>query len=94
MNVKAAVAFEAGKPLTIETVQQGTKAGEVLEIKATGVCHTDAYTLSVLIRRSIPGDSGTRGCRRCRRGRLRCNSLKQGDRVIPLHPRMPSANTA
>ncbi|HEY9596182.1 MAG TPA: alcohol dehydrogenase catalytic domain-containing protein, partial [Cyanophyceae cyanobacterium] len=48
MEVRAAVAFEAGKPLSIETVQlEGPKADEVLvEIKATGVCHTDAYTLS------------------------------------------------
>ncbi len=48
MDVRAAVAFEAGKPLTIETVQlEGPKAGEVLvEIKATGICHTDKYTLS------------------------------------------------
>jgi S-(hydroxymethyl)glutathione dehydrogenase/alcohol dehydrogenase len=48
MDVRAAIAFEAGKPLTIETVQlAGPKAGEVLvEIKATGVCHTDKYTLS------------------------------------------------
>lgn len=48
MDVKAAVAFASGKPLSIETVQLGApQAGEVLiEIKATGVCHTDAYTLS------------------------------------------------
>jgi S-(hydroxymethyl)glutathione dehydrogenase/alcohol dehydrogenase len=48
MDVKAAVAFEAGEPLTIETVQlEGPKAGEVLvEIKSTGVCHTDEYTRS------------------------------------------------
>ena len=48
MDVRAAVAWEAGKPLTIETVQlDGPKAGEVLvEIKATGICHTDKYTLS------------------------------------------------
>ncbi len=48
MDVRAAVAFEAGKPLTIETVQlEGPKAGEVLiEVKATGICHTDKYTLS------------------------------------------------
>src|SRR3989441_2620704 len=46
MKVQAAVAFEAGKPLQIETVDlDGPKAGEVLvEIKATGVCHTDEYT--------------------------------------------------
>ncbi|MFM6513036.1 MAG: S-(hydroxymethyl)glutathione dehydrogenase, partial [Microcystis panniformis] len=44
MDVRAAVALEAGKPLTIETVQLAPpQAGEVLvEIKATGVCHTDA----------------------------------------------------
>ena len=48
MDVRAAVAFEAGKPLTIETVQlEGPKEGEVMvEIKATGICHTDAFTLS------------------------------------------------
>ncbi len=48
MDVRAAVAFEAGKPLEIETVQlDGPKAGEVMvEIKATGICHTDAFTLS------------------------------------------------
>ncbi|MEO8560311.1 MAG: S-(hydroxymethyl)glutathione dehydrogenase, partial [Rhodospirillales bacterium] len=50
MDVRAAVAFEAKKPLSIETVQlEGPRAGEVLiEIKATGICHTDAYTLSGL----------------------------------------------
>src|SRR3712207_951364 len=48
MEIKAAVAHEAGKPLQIETVElEGPKAGEVLvEIKATGVCHTDEFTLS------------------------------------------------
>ena len=48
METRAAVAFAAGKPLSIETVQlEGPRAGEVLvEIKATGVCHTDAFTLS------------------------------------------------
>ena len=48
MDVKAAVAFEAGKPLSIETVQlEGPREGEVLvEIKATGICHTDEFTLS------------------------------------------------
>ena len=58
MEVRAAVAHKAGEPLSIETVElEGPKAGEVLvEIKATGVCHTDAYTL---LRRRIP-----RGCSR------------------------------
>ena len=48
MDIKAAIAFEPGKPLRIETVRlEGPKAGEVLvELKATGLCHTDAYTLS------------------------------------------------
>src|SRR5437667_11851912 len=48
MEVKAAVAHKAGEPLRIEKVNlEGPKAGEVMvEIKATGVCHTDAYTLS------------------------------------------------
>ena len=48
MKTRAAVAWKAGAPLTIETVDlEGPKAGEVLvEIKATGICHTDYYTLS------------------------------------------------
>ena len=48
MDVRAAVAFEAGKPLEVTTVQlEGPKAGEVLvEIKATGICHTDEFTRS------------------------------------------------
>ena len=48
MDVKAAVAFQAGKPLSIETVQlEGPRDGEVLvEIMATGICHTDEFTLS------------------------------------------------
>ena len=48
MDVRAAVAFEAGKPLEVTTVQlEGPRAGEVLvEIKATGVCHTDEFTRS------------------------------------------------
>ena len=48
MDVRAAVAVEAGKPLEVMTVQlEGPKAGEVLvEIKATGICHTDDFTLS------------------------------------------------
>lgn len=48
MKARAAVAWEAGKPLSIEDINvQGPKAGEVLvRMVATGVCHTDAYTLS------------------------------------------------
>ena len=48
MKTRAAVAYQAGKPLEIENVDlEGPQAGEVLvEIMATGVCHTDAFTLS------------------------------------------------
>jgi len=48
MKTRAAVAWKAGAPLTIETVDlEGPKVGEVLvEVKATGICHTDHYTLS------------------------------------------------
>ena len=48
MKTQAAVAFEAGKPLEICDVDlEGPKEGEALvELKATGVCHTDAFTLS------------------------------------------------
>ena len=48
MKTRAAVAFEAGKPLELLEIDlEGPKEGEVLvEIKATGICHTDAYTLS------------------------------------------------
>ena len=48
MDVRAAVAHRAGAPLSLETVQlDGPKAGEALiEIKATGICHTDEFTLS------------------------------------------------
>ena len=47
MKTKAAVAWKSGSPLTIEDVDlQGPKAGEVLvEVKATGICHTDWYTV-------------------------------------------------
>lgn len=48
MKTKAAIAWKAGAPLTIEEVDlEGPRAGEVLiEVKATGICHTDYYTLS------------------------------------------------
>ena len=59
MDVRAAVAVEAGRPLEIMIVQlEGPKAGEVLvEIKATGICHTDEFTLSGADPRgTVPGD--------------------------------------
>jgi S-(hydroxymethyl)glutathione dehydrogenase/alcohol dehydrogenase len=48
MKTRAAVALEKGKPLTVAEVElEGPKAGEVLvEVKATGICHTDEFTLS------------------------------------------------
>lgn len=67
MRTRAAVAYEPNKPLVIETVDlEGPKAGEVLvEIKATGICHTDAYTLDGLdsegIFPSILGHEGAGG---------------------------------
>ena len=72
MDVKAAVAFAAGKPLSIETVQlEGPKEGEALvEIKATGICHTDAFTLSGDDPEGLfPAILGHEGGRRGRRGR-------------------------
>ena len=75
MKVKAAVAHQAGAPLVIETVDlEGPKAGEVLvEIKATGVCHTDEFTRSGADPEGLfPGDPRPRGRGdrgRCRRGR-------------------------
>jgi S-(hydroxymethyl)glutathione dehydrogenase/alcohol dehydrogenase len=88
MDIKAAIAWEPGKPLSIETVQlEGPKAGEVLvEIKATGVCHTDAYTLSGAdpegLFPSILGHEGAGIVVEVGEG---VTSLKQGDHVIPLY---------
>ncbi|YAI81337.1 MAG: S-(hydroxymethyl)glutathione dehydrogenase/class III alcohol dehydrogenase [cyanobacterium endosymbiont of Rhopalodia sterrenbergii] len=88
MDVKAAVAFEAGKPLSIETVQvEGPKAGEVLvEIKATGVCHTDAYTLSGKDPEGLfPAILGHEGAGVVLELGEGVTSLRPGDHVIPLY---------
>jgi S-(hydroxymethyl)glutathione dehydrogenase / alcohol dehydrogenase len=88
MQTRAAVAREAGKPLTIETVTlDGPKDGEVLvEVKATGICHTDAYTLSGAdsegLFPSILGHEGAGIVVDVGRG---VTSLKKGDHVIPLY---------
>ncbi len=88
MDIKAAIAWEPGKPLSIETIQlEGPRAGEVLvEIKATGVCHTDAYTLSGAdpegLFPSILGHEGAGIVVEVGEG---VTSLKQGDHVIPLY---------
>ena len=88
MDVRAAVAFEAGKPLTIETVQlDAPNAGEVLiEIKATGVCHTDAYTLSGKDPEGLfPAILGHEGAGIVVEVGESVTSLKPGDHVIPLY---------
>ncbi len=88
MDIRAAVAFEAGKPLTIETVQlDGPKAGEVLvEIKATGICHTDKYTLSGADAEGLfPCILGHEGAGVVVDVGPDVRSLKKGDHVIPLY---------
>ncbi|MBD2327213.1 S-(hydroxymethyl)glutathione dehydrogenase/class III alcohol dehydrogenase [Alkalinema sp. FACHB-956] len=88
MDVKAAVAFEAGKPLSIETVQLAPpRDGEVLvEIKATGVCHTDAYTLSGRDPEGLfPAILGHEGAGVVVEVGKGVKSLKPGDHVIPLY---------
>lgn len=88
MDVKAAVAWEAGKPLSLETVQlEGPKEGEVLvEIKATGICHTDAYTLSGDDPEGLfPAILGHEGAGIVVEVGAGVKSLKPGDHVIPLY---------
>jgi len=88
MDVRAAVAFEAGKPLSIETVQlEGPKAGEVLvELKATGICHTDHFTLSGDDPEgAFPVILGHEGAGVVVDVGPGVKSLKKGDHVIPLY---------
>lgn len=88
MKTRAAVAWEAGKPLTIETVEiGGPKAGEVLvEVMATGICHTDAYTLSGLDSEGkFPAILGHEGAGIVREVGAGVTTLKPGDHVIPLY---------
>ncbi|WP_293330982.1 S-(hydroxymethyl)glutathione dehydrogenase/class III alcohol dehydrogenase [Microcoleus sp. CAWBG58] len=88
MKVKAAVARSAGQPLTVETVDlDGPQAGEVLvEIKATGVCHTDAYTLSGADPEGLfPAILGHEGAGIVADVGAGVTSVKKGDRVIPLY---------
>ncbi len=88
MRTKAAVALEAGKPLEVMEVNlEGPKAGEVLvEIKATGICHTDEFTLSGAdpegLFPAILGHEGAGGVLEVGPG---VTSLKPGDHVIPLY---------
>ena len=88
MDVRAAVAHKAGAPLTIETVQlQGPKAGEVLvEIKATGICHTDEFTRSGADPEGLfPAILGHEGAGIVVDVGAGVTSLKKGDHVIPLY---------
>ena len=88
MQVRAAVAHLAGAPLTIETVDlEGPRAGEVLvEIKATGICHTDAYTLSGADPEGLfPAILGHEGAGIVVEVGAGVKSLRKGDHVIPLY---------
>ncbi|MEQ8229347.1 MAG: S-(hydroxymethyl)glutathione dehydrogenase/class III alcohol dehydrogenase [Rhodospirillales bacterium] len=88
MQTRAAVAIEAGKPLSIETVDlDGPKEGECLvEIKATGICHTDEFTLSGADPEGIfPAILGHEGAGVVVDVGPGVTSLKKGDHVIPLY---------
>jgi len=88
MQTRAAIAFEAGKPLSVATVElEGPHAGEVLvEIKATGICHTDAYTLSGADPEGLfPAILGHEGAGVVREVGAGVTSLQPGDHVIPLY---------
>ena len=88
MDVRAAVAHAAGAPLVIETVQlDGPKAGEVLvEIKATGICHTDEFTRSGGDPEGLfPAILGHEGAGIVVDVGPGVTTVKKGDHVIPLY---------
>jgi S-(hydroxymethyl)glutathione dehydrogenase/alcohol dehydrogenase len=88
METRAAVAYKAGEPLKIETVQlDGPREGEVLvEIKATGICHTDEFTLSGADPEGLfPAILGHEGAGIVRDVGPGVKSVKPGDHVIPLY---------
>src|SRR5215472_14926707 len=88
MKTRAAVAFEAKKPLEIVELElEGPKAGEVLvEIKATGICHTDAYTLDGLDSEGLfPSILGHEGAGVVVEVGAGVTTVKPGDHVIPLY---------
>lgn len=88
MDTRAAIGFEAGKPLSIETAQlDGPRASEVLvEIKATGICHTDAYTLSGSDPEGLfPAILGHEGAGVVVEVGTGVKSVAPGDHVIPLY---------
>jgi len=88
MDIRAAVAYEAGKPLVTETVQlEGPRAGEALvEIKATGVCHTDEFTRSGADPEGLfPAILGHEGAGIVVDVGPGVTSVRKGDHVIPLY---------
>ena len=88
MQTRAAVAFKAGQPLSIETVDlQGPREGEVLvEIRATGICHTDYYTLSGADPEGLfPAILGHEGAGVVLDVGPGVTTLRKGDHVIPLY---------
>src|SRR5713226_4648802 len=88
METRAAVAFKSGEPLKIETVQlDGPKDGEVLvEVKATGICHTDEFTLSGADPEGLfPAILGHEGAGVVVDIGPGVTSVKKGDHVIPLY---------
>jgi S-(hydroxymethyl)glutathione dehydrogenase/alcohol dehydrogenase len=88
VKTKAAVAYQAGKPLAIETVDlDGPKAGEVLvEVKASGVCHTDEFTRSGADPEGLfPAIFGHEGAGIVVEVGSGVTSLKKGEHVIPLY---------
>src|ERR1700760_2864335 len=88
MKTKAAIAWKAGAPLTIEEVDlEGPRAGEVLiEVKATGICHTDYYTLSGADPEGIfPAILGHEGAGIVVDVGPGVGTLRKGDHVIPLY---------
>src|SRR4249920_774278 len=88
LKVKAAIAFAAGKPLEIELVDlEGPKAGEVLvELKATGVCHTDEFTRSGADPEGLfPAILGHEGAGVVVEAGPGVTTLEPGDHVIPLY---------
>jgi S-(hydroxymethyl)glutathione dehydrogenase / alcohol dehydrogenase len=88
MKTRAAVAWKAGQPLTIETLDlDGPRAGEVLiEVKATGICHTDYFTMSGEDPEGLfPAVLGHEGAGVVVDVGAGVTSLKPGDHVIPLY---------
>ena len=88
MDTRAAIAFEAGQDLVVDTVQlEGPRAGEVLvELRATGLCHTDKYTLSGADPEGLfPAILGHEGAGVVLETGPGVVSLKPGDHVIPLY---------